>query len=396
MGIASCIGNNVDEVLGALQSGRSGIELAAERKAMGFRSGLCGRIKDLDPLDIPKRNLRQMGPGSLIGMHAAQQAIRASGLEAQHIQSERAAVIVGNLGNFQDTYQQCRSFHDEGLKLGGIALQKVMGDTVSANLSVLLGSRGYTLTVSAACATGGAAIGLAFQLIRAGLQDLSMCGGVQEDTWEYFCQFDALRAFSVREDDPARASRPFDRQRDGLVPSAGGSILILEELEHARRRGAKVYAELLGYAFRSDGSDMTIPSGTGCVACMEEALNDAGISADQVNYVNAHATSTPLGDAVEARAIAKVFGRKPYVSSTKSMTGHEQGAAGSNEIVYTLLMMEHRFVAPNINLDDLDPECADISVVANHALDAPINIAASNSFGFGGVNTTLILRRNHL
>jgi 3-oxoacyl-[acyl-carrier-protein] synthase-1 len=268
-----------------------------------------------------------------------------------------------------------------------------MGDSVSANLSVLLGTKGYSLTVSAACATGAAAIGHAAQLIRAGLQDLCICGGVQEDSWEYFCQFDALQVFSMREDEPRKASRPFDKHRDGFVPSAGCGIVILEELEAARRRGAKIYAELLGYAFTSDGYDMTSPSGEGGIRCIEQALRDAGIAPGQVHYVNAHATSTPIGDAVEAQAIAKVFGNGSYVSSTKSMTGHEQGASGSNEIIYTLLMMEHNFVAPNINLDELDPLCEGINLVANHAIAAKIDVAASNAFGFGGANTCIILKK---
>lgn len=393
IGIISCIGNNCQEVLESLRQGRSGIEFIPERKSLGFRSGLGGRIKDLEPPDIPKRNLRQMGPGSHIAVHATQQALADAELEPHQIKSDRTGIIIGNVGNFQDIYQQCHMFRDENLKLGGTALQKVMGDSVSANLSVLLGTRGYSLTVSAACATGAAAIGLAFQLIRGGLQDIGICGGVHEDTWEYFCQFDALKAFSVREGDPAKASRPFDTQRDGLVPSAGGGIVILEELEQARCRGAKIYAELIGYAFTSDGYDMTIPSGEGSVRCMEQALQDAGIAPDQVNYINAHATSTPVGDAVEAQGIARVFGKTPYVSSTKSMTGHEQGAAGSNELIYTLLMIEHNFIAPTVNLEEIDPKCEGINIVANQALEASIDIAASNSFGFGGVNTCLILKR---
>lgn len=393
IGIISCIGNNCQEVLESLRQGRSGIEFIPERKSLGFRSGLGGRIKDLEPPDIPKRNLRQMGPGSHIAVHATQQALQDAGLEPHQIKSDRTGIIIGNVGNFQDIYQQCHMFRDENLKLGGTALQKVMGDSVSANLSVLLGTRGYSLTVSAACATGAAAIGLAFQLIRGGLQDRGICGGVHEDTWEYFCHFDALKAFSMREDNPAKASRPFDTQRDGLVPSAGGGVIVLEELEQARCRGAKIYAELMGYAFTSDGYDMTIPSGEGSVRCMEQALQDAGITPDQVNYINAHATSTPVGDAVEAQGIARVFGKTPYVSSTKSMTGHEQGAAGSNELIYTLLMMEHSFIAPTINLEEIDPKCEGINIVANQALAANIDIAASNSFGFGGVNTCLILKR---
>jgi 3-oxoacyl-[acyl-carrier-protein] synthase-1 len=393
MGLISCIGNNCQEVLASLEQGRSGVELIPERKALGLRSGLGGRIKGVGLPDIPKRNLRQMGPASHLAVHATQQALQQAELTSDQLRNERAAIVIGNVGNFRDIYQQCHAFHDEKRKLGGNALQKVMCDSVSANLTVLLGTRGYSLTLSAACATGAAAVGHALQLIRGGVQDLAICGGVQEDTWEYFCHFDALNAFSMREEEPTAASRPFDRARDGLVPSAGAGILILEDLERARRRGVKILGELIGYAFCSDGDDMTVPSGQGSIACMELALKDAGLAPDQVDYINAHATSTPVGDAVEAQAIAQVFGQHPYVSSTKSMTGHEQGAAGSNEIIYTLLMMEHQFIAPNINLVELDPACSSIKIVANRAFQAPIDVAASNSFGFGGVNTCIIIRR---
>jgi len=393
LGIISCLGNHVRAVRDALRHGRSGIELIPERKTLGFRSCLGGRIKGLEPPAVPKRNLRQMGPASYFGVHAAQQAIEDAGLEPEQVKSDRMAIIIGNVGNFQDTYRQCRTFRDEGLKLGGTALQKVMTDSTSANLSVLLGTRGYSLTVSAACATGAAALGLAFQLIREGRQDRAIAGGVHEDTWEYFCHFDALKAFSLREDDPTRASRPFDKYRDGLVPSAGSGLLVLEELEQARHRGATIHGELIGYAFTSDGYDMTIPSGQGGVRCMRQALQDAGIRPDEVDYINAHATSTPVGDVSEAQAIAEVYGKRPYVSSTKSMTGHEQGACGSTEVLYTLLMIRDQFVAPNINLDELDPECAGINLVANRAIEAKIDVAASNAFGFGGVNTCLVLRK---
>jgi 3-oxoacyl-[acyl-carrier-protein] synthase I len=393
MGILSSIGIKCREVLNSLQEGRSGIEFIPERKVLGFRGALGGRIKGLGPPNVPKRNLRQMGPGSYLAVHSVQQAVEDAGLAMPQLQNDRTGVIIGNIGNMQDIYRQSRMFHDRSQRLGGTAYQKAMGDSVSANLSVLLGVKGYSLTVSAACATGAAAIGHAAQLIRGGFQDLCICGGVQEDSWEYFCQFDALQVFSMREHEPTRASRPFDKHRDGFVPSAGCGIVILEELEAAIRRGAKVYAELLGYAFTSDGYDMTAPSGEGSVRCMEQALQDAEVTPDQVDYVNAHATSTPVGDAIEAQAIAQVFGNGPYVSSTKSMTGHEQGASGSNEIIYTLLMMQQNFVAPNINLDELDPRCQGINLVANQALEANIKIAASNAFGFGGVNTCTILKK---
>jgi 3-oxoacyl-[acyl-carrier-protein] synthase-1 len=394
MGIVSCLGNDRREVVTSLQEGRSGIEFIPERKELGFRSALGGRIKDLPPLDIPKRNLRQMGQGTQLAVHATIQALQDAGLEPEQIRYERAGAIIGNIGNMEDVYQQCRMFHDKTMRLGGTAMQKAMTDSASANLSVLLGTRGYALTVSAACATGAIAIGLSSQFIRWGLQDLCICGGTQEDVWEGICHFDALQAFSVREHEPTKASRPFDRYRDGLVPSAGCGIVILEDLEHAKQRGARIYAELIGYALNSDGYDMTIPSGEGSVRCIEQALRDAGITPGQVDYVNAHATSTPLGDVVEAQAIATTFGKGPYVSSTKSMTGHELGAAGSNEIIYTLLMLEHQFIAPNINLEELDPQCEGINLVANRAIQARVDIATSNSFGFGGVNTCIILKRS--
>jgi 3-oxoacyl-[acyl-carrier-protein] synthase-1 len=393
LGIVSCLGNNTRDVAAALRAGRSGIELIPERKTLGFRSSLGGRVKNLVLPDLPKRYLRQMGPGANIAVHATWQALEDAHLGTDLVKHDRTAVVIGSGGNFHDIYQQCHQFNDEKLKLGGTALQRVMHDTVSANLSVILGNRGYTLTVACACATGAAAIGLAFQLIRGGLQDRAICGGSHEDTWEYFCNFDALKAFSMRESEPTRASRPFDKSRDGLVPSAGGGIVILEELEEARRRGAPIYAELVGYTFTSDGSgDMTVPSGEGGVRAMRGALQDAGIGPTDVDYINAHATSTPLGDVAEARGIVEVFGARPYVSSTKSMTGHEQAAAGSNEAVYTLLMMRDGFVAPNINLDDLDPECVGMNLVANRAIETRIDVATSNAFGFGGVNTCLVFR----
>jgi 3-oxoacyl-[acyl-carrier-protein] synthase-1 len=335
-----------------------------------------------------------MGPGAVFAAHATLQALENAGLSLSDIQHDRVGVIIGNCGNAQDIYRFCRTFYDKTQKLGGIVEQKMMADSVSANLSVLLRTKGYTLTVSAACATGAAAIGFGAQLIRTGLQDVCICGGVQEDTDESTLGFDALQAFSIRENEPTKASRPFDKQRDGLVPSCGCGIVILEEWQQALRRRARIYAELIGYAFTSDGSDMTNPSGEGSVRCMEQALRDAGITPRQVDYVNAHATSTLVGDIVEAQGIAKVFGQRPHVSSTKSMTGHERGAAGSTELIYTLLMMEHNFIAPNINLEELDPQCSGINLVANQPIEGRIDIAASNSFGFGGVNTCILLKKD--
>jgi len=324
---------------------------------------------------------------------AALQALEDAGLEVHEIQHDRAGIVIGNIGNMLNIYTQCNAFRNRQQKLGGTAYQKAMGCSASANLSVLLGTKGYSLTVTAACATGAAAVGHGAQLIRGGLQDLCICGGVQEDSWEYFCQLDALQVFSLREGEPTKASRPFDKYRDGLIPSAGCGIVILEEFEQARRRRAKIYGELIGYAFTSDGYDMASPSGEGSVRCMERALEDAHITPGQVNYVNAHATSTQVGDAIEAQSISRVFGKGAYVSSTKSMTGHEQGACGSSEIIYTLLMMEHNFIAPTINLEEIDPRCKGINLVANCPLEARMDFAVSNAFGFGGVNTSVVLKR---
>jgi 3-oxoacyl-[acyl-carrier-protein] synthase-1 len=349
-------------------------------------------LPELDPPEVPRRTLRQMGPAPRLATHAAHQALEHSGLPEEHLKSDRTAMIIGHCGCMHDVYKQCRDFEHDKLTLPGTALQKGMNDTVSANLSVLLGTRGYSFTVSAACATGAVAIGQAYHLIKWGLQDRAICGGVMEDTWEAACHFDALKAFSMREDAPAEASRPFDVNRDGLVLSGGGSILVLEEMEGAVARGANILAEVCGYAFASDAYDMTVPSGEGGERAVQDALADAELAPDAIDYVNAHATATPAGDVVEAQILAAAFGERPYVSSTKSMTGHEAGAAGSNELVYTLLMMERNFVAPSINLEELDPGCTGIKI-AREAVEAPIAAAVSNSFGFGGVNTCLVVRR---
>ncbi len=393
MGIVSSIGNNVSEALNSLKNGISGIEFVPERKELGFRSALSGTVKDFVAPDIEKKYLRQMGMGAQLAVHAVKQALSDAGWEQSQTQSDLTSLIIGNTGNMQDIYYQCDNLYRKKKKLGGTIFPRVIASTVSANLSVWLKTRGHAMTVSAACASGSMAIGQGYYLIRSGLQDRAICGGIQEYSWESICGFDALRAFSLRENEPTMASRPFDVNRDGLVPSCGAGIVVLEEYETAIRRGARIYAELIGYAANSDGFVMTIPSGDGCVKCMELALKDAGITAGEVEYVNAHATSTRAGDAVEARGIARVFGHAPQVSSTKSMTGHELGAAGSTELIYSLLMMEHDFVAPTINLEKIDPECNGINIVANEAKEAKINTIASNSFGFGGVNTCLICRK---
>ena len=307
-GIQSCLGNTREEVAAALEAGRSGIVLYPERKALGFRSALGGALRDPPELPFPRKTVRQMGPSPKIAAYAALQAIEHAALPEELVRGERTAMIIGHGGCMQDVYQQCSDF-ESGKTLAGTALQRVMCDTVSANLSILFGTRGFSFTVSAACATGAAAIGQAYQLIQWGLQDRALCGGAMESTWEFASHFDALKALSLREDAPEKASRPFDRGRDGLVPSGGGSILVLEEWEAARARGAPIRAELVGYCFTSDAHDMTAPSGEGGLRAMRGALEQGGLAPGDVDYVNAHATSTPVGDVVEARSIEQLFVR---------------------------------------------------------------------------------------
>jgi 3-oxoacyl-[acyl-carrier-protein] synthase-1 len=393
IGMISCIGNTLEEVRDSLQRGRSGIEFHAERKELGFRSALGGTLKNFVPPKMPKRFLRQMNQASHLAVSATLQALEDAKLSANEIQDGRTGLIIGNMGNFMDIYNNCRIFHLEGKNPAGTAYLKAEGSMVSASLSVYFGITGHSMTVSAACASGASAIGQAYLNILSGIQDRYICGGVQEESWQSVCLFDQLRAFSVRESEPTKASRPFDANRDGLVPSCGSGIVILEEYEHAKRRGARIRAELAGFGTNADGHDMTIPSGEGSVRCIEMALRNAGIQAEDIDYINAHATGTLVGDVKEAQSIAKVFGDKPYVTSTKSMTGHEVGAAGANELIYTLIMMEHGFIAPNINLDEVDTECRGINIIANNMIEKNLNVAVSNSFGFGGVNTVLIVKR---
>ncbi len=391
-GILSCLGNTREDVAASLRAGRSGIQLVAERRELGFNSALAGMAPEIDPPELPRRVLRQTGQSALVGTHAAFQALEHSGLQKELLESERTGVVIGHSLCGHQQYKVGRQI-DEKLSIPGSAAQKGMIDAVSAHLSILLGLRGFSFTVSASCATGALAIGQAYHLIQWGLQDRILCGGVTENSWEAACHFDALNISSGREDAPAQASRPFDRDRDGLVLSSGGSVLVLEELESARARGATIHAELIGYAFTSQTSAPTLPSGAGGARAMANALADAGLDPGQVDYVNAHASATRDGDVLEARALAELFGERPYVSSTKSMTGHEAGAAGSNELVYTLLMMAEGFVAPSINLDDLDPDCAGIKLAANEAVETPISVALSNSFAFGGLSACLVVRQ---
>lgn len=393
LGIVNCLGNSIPEVLDALQHGRSGVEVVEEYKELGFRSSLAGTIKNFEPPELDRVYKRQMGRNGLLAMAAAQEALADAGLEDPLIRTPRCGVIIGNSGTYEETYQLVHQKHILKKKLTSFALPRAMASTVSANMSVALGTQGHCMTVSTACSGAATAITIAAQTVRLGLQDRIITGGVHLGSWEFDCLFDSLRVFSKREDHPTAASRPFHRDRDGLVPATAAGILVLENYETAVERGAPIYGEIIGFASNSDGAEMTTPSGEGSVRCMRLALEDAGISPDEVDYINAHATGTQLGDAVEAQGIASVFGDRPYVSATKSMTGHEVAAAGATELIYTLLMMKHEFIAPTINLDAIDEACACIRHVPNEALPVGIRTALSNSFGFGGVNAALLVRK---
>jgi len=393
MGVLSCLGHELETVAEMLRNGQSGVELIPERKELGFQSALAAPVKGFPMPDLEKGFERQLSRNGRMAVACALKAIADAGIPQEELSGERTGVIVGNVGNMEDIFQLIHKKYTTKRKLTALAMARTMNSTVSANLSVFFHSRGHCMSICTACASGATAIGEAAQLIRLGKQDRMLAGGVQEGSWEFDILFDSLRVFSNREESPKQASRPFDKDRDGLVPAGGCGLVVLEDYEQAVKRGARIRAELLGYGINSDGYTMTTPSGEGIVRCMKLALDDAGLPPDQIDYVNAHATSTPLGDAAEAQGIAAVLGEHPYVSSTKSMTGHEVGAGGATEVIYTLLMMERGFVAPSINIAQIDDECRGIRIVANEAVDAELKTTMSNSSGFGGVNTSLIFKK---
>jgi len=393
IGILSCLGHDLETVAEALQNGRSGVKLVPERKELGFNSALAAPVGDFPMPALGKGFERQLGRNGRMAVACGLMAIADAGIARQDLGGERAGVIVGNAGNMEEIFQLIQRKYTTKRKLTALAMARTMTSTVSANLSIFFKMRGQCMTIGTACASGAAAIGEAAQLIRLGKQDRMLAGGVQEGSWEFDILFDSLRVFSNREDSPQQASRPFDSDRDGLVPAGGCGLVVLEDYEQAVKRGARIRAELIGYGINADGYTMTTPSGEGAIRCMKLALADAGVAPDRIDYINAHATATPLGDAAEAQGIAAVFGEHPYVSSTKSMTGHELGAAGATEVIYTLLMMERSFIAPSINIGQIGDDCRGIRIVAGEAIDRELDVTLSNSSGFGGVNTSLILKK---
>ncbi|NLR81990.1 beta-ketoacyl-[acyl-carrier-protein] synthase family protein [Chitinophaga eiseniae] len=395
LGIYSCIGKDKQEVRDSLYAGKSGIVLDPERKAFGYRSGLTGAIQRPELKGLLDRRARLMMPEQAeFAYMATREALAQANITPEYIDKTPIGLLYGNDSSARPVVEAndiMRAKKDTMLVGSGSVFQ-TMNSTVNMNLATIFKLRGVNFTVSAACASGSHAIGLGYMFIRNGMQDAVICGGAQEVNLYAMGNFDAIAAFSTREDDPTRASRPFDRDRDGLVPSGGAATVILESLESAQRRGATILGEVLGYGFSSNGGHISNPTVDGPVRSLQIALQDAGLQPGDIEYINAHATSTAAGDASEAKAIHEVFGgSKPYVSSTKSMTGHECWMAGASEIVYSMLMMQHNFIAPNINLENPDDDAARLNIVT-HTLDKNFNIFLSNSFGFGGTNSSLIVR----
>jgi 3-oxoacyl-[acyl-carrier-protein] synthase-1 len=395
MGVVSSIGNNKAEVLDSLREGKSGIVYSPEYAELGFRSHVCGTVKiDIDAR-LDRKLRRFMGDGAAFNYFAMQQAIEDAGLTEKEVSNERSGIIMGAGGtSTKDMTNAYQIAKDKGPKrVGPFMVPRIMSNTNSATLAVPFKIKGVSYSISSACSTSAHCIGNGMELIQLGKQDIVFAGGGEEVWWTASLLFDAMPALSSHYNEtPEKASRAFDAKRDGFVISGGGGTLVLEELEHARARGAKIYAELVGYGATSDGYDMVQPSGEGAVRCMRQAL--AGIGNTPVDYINTHGTSTPVGDATELRAIKEVFGADlPKINSTKSLTGHALGAAGVNEAIYSLLMMEHNFVAASANIDEVDPEGEGMPIVRERQDNVRLNCAISNSFGFGGTNATLAFKR---
>ena len=395
MGVVSSIGNNVNEVRESLQSGKSGIVFCEEYEEMGFRSHVHGKPQiDMDNL-IDRKVRRFMGEGSAYNYIAMREAINDAGLEEIEVKDERTGLVMGSGGPSTSALVAASDLaRTRGPKrIGPYAVPKSMCSTNSANMSTAFGMRGLSYSISSACATSAHCIGNGAELIQWGKQDLVLAGGGEEVDWSLTVLFDAMGALSSKYNDaPERASRPFDINRDGFVISGGAGVLVLEELERAKARGAKVYAEVVGYGATSDGLDMVAPSGEGGQRCMRMAT--ASLGNTSVDYINAHGTSTPVGDMIELESIREVFGaHRPKISSTKSLAGHSQGATGAHEAIYSLIMLDNDFVAASANIDALDPEVGDANVVTTRIDGAGLNCVLSNSFGFGGTNASLAFSR---
>jgi 3-oxoacyl-[acyl-carrier-protein] synthase-1 len=399
LGIVCPIGNNAQEVVASLREGRSGITAVKDYRQMGFRSQVAGAPKvDLDSA-IDRRARRFMGDGAAFSFLAMQQALADSGLQENEIVNERTGLIIGSGGPSTKAIvaaaDTARSEPVKGPKrVGPFVVPKAMSSTCSAVLATWFKIKGLSYSISSACATSAHCIGNAAELIAWGKQDIMFAGGGEELDWTLSVLFDAMGALSSHfNETPERASRAYDKDRDGFVIAGGGGVVVLEELGHAKARGAKVYAELTGYGATSDGYDMVAPSGEGAVRCMKQAL---GPLSTEIDYVNAHGTSTVVGDVTEINAMREVFGSKmPPVNSTKSLTGHSLGAAGVHEAIYSILQMQNGFIAESANIEELDPQIADAPIVRRRIDNARIDTVMSNSFGFGGTNASLVFQRHN-
>jgi 3-oxoacyl-[acyl-carrier-protein] synthase-1 len=395
MGVVSCIGNDVETVKQSLIDGKSGIQFMPEYKEIGMRSHLCGKA-DIDAKElIDRKTLRFMGEAAIYSYVAMQQAINDSGLTEDQVSNHRTGIIAGSGGaSAENIVESADIVRAKGVKrVGPYRVTQTMGSTVSACLATPFKIKGVNYSISSACATSAHCIGAGLEQIQLGKQDIIFAGGGEEEHWTLACLFDAMGALSTKYNEtPEQASRAYDANRDGFVIASGGGMVVLEELEHAKARGAKIYGEVVGYGATSDGYDMVAPSGEGATRCMQLAMST--VTGD-IDYINSHGTSTPAGDMAELKAIKAAFEGKaiPKVSSTKSLAGHSLGATGVLEAIFSLIMMENNFIAASANIDELDPEAGDIPIVSSREDNAVLNRIMSNSFGFGGTNATLVFER---
>jgi len=395
MGIYSVLGKNLEEVKQSLYTGKSGIGIEAARKEMGFRSALTGILDRPNLKKVLQRRMRiglpEQGEYAYV---ATVEAFKNAGIDQDYLDKNIVGILYGNDSSAVpviEGWERMKVKKDTSL-IGSGAVFKQMNSTVSMNLSVIFKLRGINFTVSGACASSSHAIGMGALLIQQGMQDMIVCGGAQEVNLQSMGSFDGLSAFSTRENEPTKASRPFDRDRDGLIPSGGGATVILESYESAVKRGAPILAEVMGYGFSSNGAHISQPNVEGPTRSLQDAIKRASLQVSDIDYVNAHATSTPVGDISEAQALFNVFGNKTPISSTKSMTGHEMWMGGASETIYSMLMAQNDFIAPNINFENPDEYSAKINIIAE-TKQVKINTFLSNSFGFGGTNSSLVIKK---
>ena len=397
MGIWSCLGTDLETVKQSLYEGKSGIGLQSERLEYGYRSALTGIVEEpvITKKMLDRHTRAGMPEEARYAYMSSLQAFEQANISDEYLREHEIGCIFGNDSSAKPVIEASKIMdekHDSAMLGYGLIFQS-MNSTVNMNLSTIFHLRGVNFTISAACASGSHSIGLGYMLIKQGMQDVVLCGGAQETNFYSMASFDALGAFSVRMDEPTKASRPFDRDRDGLVPSGGAASLVLEDYEHAKARGANILAEVIGYGFSSNGGGISQPSDEGSVVAMTRALDMSGVKAEDIDYINAHATSTHQGDMYEAMALNRMFGGKhALISSTKSMTGHECWMAGASEAVYSILMMQNDFVAPNINFEHPD-EYSEKMNLAITTVEIELNLVLSNSFGFGGTNSALVLKK---